>query len=185
MNGKREILIVSDLHGSKSAADFVVKLEKERDFAKIFLLGDLGYSGARNVPPADYYPIDVMADLNLIKEKAIFIRGNCDSRVDEYVLKTKFHDKLSFSLLSHSWHLTHGDIYSPSSFMLKKGDIYVQGHTHIPLLKEEDGVYYINPGTLALPKSDLGKTYIIFDKTNEEFVLYSKCGNILGSLKIR
>ena len=81
-----KILIASDLHGSREASEKLVSLDQKYKFSKIILLGDINYSGARNIPPCDYYPIDVCKNLSLLKNKLIIIKGNCDSRVDEFVL---------------------------------------------------------------------------------------------------
>ena len=106
-----KILIASDLHGSTRASEKIVQLDQKFNFEKVILLGDINYSGARNVPPLDYYPIFVCENLLKIKDKLILIRGNCDSRVDEFVLGVKFKDIDEIKLNGHKIILTHGDLY--------------------------------------------------------------------------
>ena len=36
--------------------------------------------------------------------------------------------------------------------MLKKGDILLHGHTHVPVSEEFDGRIYLNPGSVSIPK---------------------------------
>ena len=166
-----KLLIASDLHGSRGASEKLVSLENHFNFYKIFLLGDIGYSGARNVPPIDYYPIDVYKNLNEIKDKLVIIRGNCDSRVDEYVLNKKFYDKKVLKISGYKFYLTHGDIYNESSFNLKENDFYLYGHTHVYELTNKEYIV-LNPGSLSLPKINKEKTYIIIDLAEREITLY-------------
>ena len=177
-------LIASDIHGSKEASVKLVSLDKEYNFKKIILLGDIGYSGARNIPPKDYYPIDVYSSLNEIKNKLIVIRGNCDSRVDEFVLGIKFKNKTRFKIGKHVFYLTHGDLYQEDDFSYNDGDCFIYGHTHVYNLEKHDNHYFINPGSTTLPKVNKEKTYIIYDSSKEEFSLYDLENNLLKSLKI-
>ena len=105
-----KILIASDLHGSREASDKLVSLDQKYKFSKIILLGDINYSGARNIPPCDYYPIDVCKNLSLLKNKLIIIKGNCDSRVDEFVLNLHFSNKKILRVGKRKLILTHGDL---------------------------------------------------------------------------
>ncbi len=42
-------------------------------------------------------------------------------------------------------------------------DIVLFGHTHIRLNKYEDGIYYINPGSLGEPRDGLPPSYAVID----------------------
>ena len=78
-------LIGSDIHGSAYYAKlFFDKVEKIKP-EKILLLGDLYYSGPRNIPPRDYSPKDVVSILNKYSEKILCVRGNCEAEVDSWV----------------------------------------------------------------------------------------------------
>lgn len=177
-----KILIASDIHGSKESSEKLVSLEKEFNFKKIILLGDIGYSGARNIPPLDYSPIDVYKNLEKIKDKLVIIRGNCDSRVDEYVLNKKFHDKLHKNINGINFYLTHGDLYKEEDFPLKNNDFYCYGHTHIHLIKKIDGYFVLNPGSLSLPKNNNKRTYIIIDLIKKDISLFDIEDNVIESL---
>ena len=85
-------LIASDIHGSKGSAQKILELDNKYNFKNIYLLGDINYNGARNVPPFDYSPIDVCKILGNLVSKITFICGNCDSRVDAFVFKKEFKD---------------------------------------------------------------------------------------------
>ena len=44
---------------------------------------------------------------------------------------------------------------------MKKGDILLHGHTHIPACEEFDGCIYMNPGSVSLPKADSPRGYML------------------------
>ena len=181
-----KILIASDLHGSKRASEKIIELDQKFHFEKIILLGDINYSGARNVPPLDYYPISVCENLSKVSDRLIIIRGNCDSRVDEFVLKLKFEDILNINLNNHRVILTHGDLYDENNTLLLKGDIFMYGHTHIfALEKSENGYFILNPGSLTLPKGGNPKSYAIYDLSDDSIALFDIDDNLLKRLELR
>ena len=64
---------------------------------------------------------------------------------------------------------------------------FIYGHTHRYKLKEEDGIIYICPGSVSLPRDGTLGTYVIMNieeekATIEVYELGSK--NILSSLKV-
>lgn len=178
-------LICSDIHGSKVAANLVATLDFKYNFKKIIILGDVNYSGARNIPPVDYYPIDVCASLKPFGKKLVIIRGNCDSRVDEMVLGLKFRNKNKIKLGHHTAYLTHGDLFNSEDFLLKSGDFYLYGHTHVYVMEEVDGHYILNPGSMSLPKVHTEKTYMIYDSRKEIVNLCNLEGKVIKTLYIK
>lgn len=52
--------------------------------------------------------------------------------------------------------------------------IVFYGHTHVAKVEEEQGVYFINPGSISQPRGDLKVgSYAIYEKTNDaEFIMY-------------
>lgn len=181
-----KILIASDLHGSTRASEKIIELDEQYHFEKVILLGDINYSGARNVPPLDYYPISVCENLSKIKDKLTLIRGNCDSRVDEFVLKIKFEDLIETELNGHRTVLTHGDLYNESNLVLNKNDIFMYGHTHIYVLEKSEKSYFVlNPGSLTLPKGGNPKTYAIYDLDKDSISLFDIDDNLLKTLELK
>lgn len=182
----KKILIASDLHGSRSASEKLVLLDTEYNFERIILLGDINYSGARNIPPKDYYPIDVCNNLLKIAEKLTIIRGNCDSRVDEFVLKIPFKDLLIEEINGHKFFMTHGDLYIDDSFKYHPLDVFLYGHTHIYKLdKHEDGHFEINPGSTTLPKGGNEASYIIYDLDSDSMTLYNMADKVIKTLELK
>ena len=42
-------------------------------------------------------------------------------------------------------------------------DIVIFGHTHIPLCIERDGILYLNPGSISLPRGGSSRRFVIMD----------------------
>lgn len=177
-------LIVSDIHGSLGAALKIVELNAFYQFEKIMILGDINYNGARNIVPDDYNPKKVTEILREYKDKLIIIRGNCDSRIDEVVFNIPFFDSLKVEINEINFYLTHGDLFTKDSFPLEKGDVYIQGHTHVYELEEEKGVYFLNPGSITLPKIHEDKTFMIFNDEKNIVSLYNVDNKLLKTIII-
>ena len=79
--------------------------------------------------------------------------------------------------------LTHGHKHNTTTPpALKSGDILIHGHTHILKCEEfGDGNFYINPGSIALPKGGNPRTYMIYE--NREFTIKSLDGEIVLNKK--
>ncbi len=61
---------------------------------------------------------------------------------------------------------THGHHFHPQNPpMLKKGDILLNGHTHIPANQNMGTYTYMNPGSVSIPKEGSSHGYMIFDGT--------------------
>lgn len=179
-----KILIASDLHGSREASEKLVSLDQKYKFSKIILLGDINYSGARNIPPCDYYPIDVCKNLSLLKNKLIIIKGNCDSRVDEFVLNLHFSNKKILRVGKRKLILTHGDLYQEEDFTYNDGDIFMYGHTHISVLEKHNNHFVLNPGSTTLPKMNTEKSYAIFDTKLNRITLFSMNDSVIKYLDL-
>ena len=161
-----KLFIISDIHGSlhflKKAID---SFEKEHaDY--LVILGDELYHGARNPLPEGYNPKEVAALLNAYSEKIIAVRGNCDSEVDQMVLD--FPMMPDYSIILHQGRrlfLSHGHIYNSGSLpKLSKGDVFMYGHTHIPVAEKKEDIYIINPGSISMPKENNPNTYAVLDE---------------------
>ena len=56
--------------------------------------------------------------------------------------------------------VTHGHGYSIDQLPpLAPGDVFIQGHTHVPVADIKDGIYVLNPGSIALPKENFPNSY--------------------------
>lgn len=157
------ILIGSDIHGSIYYAKMFFEKVKKYEPKKILLLGDLYYNGARNTPPKDYSPKDVVNLLNEYADKIIAVKGNCESEVDQWVSKFPISDVSTLFLFDKEIVLTHGHHFSFDNLPACPGDIFIQGHTHIGVLEKKDNLIIANPGSISLPK-DNNHSYMVMNE---------------------
>lgn len=160
-----KIMIASDIHGSAYyLKQLLERFHMERP-DKLLLLGDILYHGPRNDLPEGYAPKEAIDLLNGMKEDILCVRGNCDTDVDQMVLE--FPILADYCILYEQGHMifaTHGHIHNTSaSPMLKAGDILLHGHTHVPASEEFGGRYYLNPGSVAIPKGGSEHGYMMLE----------------------
>lgn len=160
-------LIASDIHGSAYYCKKLIEAYRREEADRILLLGDVLYHGPRNDLPEDYAPKKVIQMLNELDTDILCVRGNCDTEVDQMVLK--FPIMADYAVLTAGTRLiyaTHGHIYNNSKLPpIHSGDILLHGHTHIPACVEYDTHTYINPGSVSIPKEDTPHSYMIFNGT--------------------
>ena len=80
-------LIASDIHGSAYYCKELIAASERVKADKILLLGDILYHGPRNDLARDYASKQVIEMLNGLSDKILCVRGNCDTEVDQMVLK--------------------------------------------------------------------------------------------------
>ena len=60
--------------------------------------------------------------------------------------------------------LTHGHVFNENHLpMLKKGDILLNGHTHVPVCREHEEYIYMNPGSVSIPKEGSEHSYMTYE----------------------
>lgn len=160
-----KLLIIADLHGSYYYAKKVIDIFNNQKADKLVILGDVLYHGPRNDLPKDYCPKAIFALLNEYADKIVCVKGNCDSEVDQMVLKfdvsttkkTLIADGIVLNLL-HGHQFEKGENVSAN-----KGEWILYGHTHVYRDEIIDDVRYFNPGSTSIPKQNSGHGYAIFD----------------------
>lgn len=160
-----KLMIASDIHGSAYYCRKLLEAYKVEKADKLLLLGDILYHGPRNDLPRDYNPKEVIAMLNPMKNELLCVRGNCDTEVDQMVLEFPIlADYCFIELDGYTIFATHGHVHNPKNLpMLKKGDILLNGHTHIPANQNMGDYIYMNPGSVSIPKEGSKHGYMIFD----------------------
>ena len=160
-----KILICSDIHGDADALSILLERFSEEKADKMLILGDILYHGPRNDLPGGYAPKKVISMLSEIKEKIISVRGNCDTEVDQMVLPFPILSDYSYVITDGLTILaTHGHKYSPeNSPPMAKGTVLLGGHTHVPVFSEIGDCFYVNPGSISLPKENNPKTYAVYE----------------------
>ena len=156
-----KFLIGSDIHGSLYYAKLFLK--EASSFDRILLLGDFYYNGARNDPPKDYAPKEVVSLLNSYKDKIIAVKGNCESEVDQMVSLFPISERATLFAFGRTMTMVHGHHESMEDVPYSFGDVFLQGHTHVSVLKERDGKLFLNPGSVSLPK-DGRHSYMTMDE---------------------
>ena len=158
-------MIASDIHGSAAyCRQLLAALERERA-DRLLLLGDLLYHGPRNDLPQGYDPKEVIALLTSVKNQVFCVRGNCEAEVDQMVLP--FPVLADYCLLEQKGHVifaTHGHHYNlETPPLLQPGDVLLHGHTHIPAKDNSLGFWYLNPGSVAIPKENSPHSYMTLE----------------------
>lgn len=160
-----KLMFASDIHGSKAFCEKLLVRYMDESPEKLILLGDLLYHGPRNDLPEEYDPKRVVTLLNLVKDHVLCIKGNCDCDVDQMVLK--------FPILSQygcvcvdgiTMYLTHGDVYNMENPLpMCEHDILIYGHTHVPMAEENENGFFLNPGSVSIPKEGSENSYMIYE----------------------
>ena len=183
-----KIMIASDIHGSAYYSRQVLDAFEREEADRLLLLGDILYHGPRNPLPEGYDPKATAAMLNAVRSRILCVRGNCDSEVDQMVLD--FPIMADYCIIpcgEHTVFATHGHIYNTDSLPpLCPGDILIHGHTHVRVWEPfGDGNYYLNPGSVSLPKEGTRRGYIIMDdKAESQFEWKTLDGEVYHTLSI-
>ena len=158
-------MIASDIHGSAYYCEKLLAAYQREQADRLLLLGDLLYHGPRNDLPEGYAPKQVIAMLNDRKEDILCVRGNCEAEVDQMVLD--FPVLAEYAILTEGTRMifaTHGHVFNEKNLpQLKKGDILLHGHTHVPVCKETEDYIYLNPGSVSIPKENSWHGYMILE----------------------
>ena len=180
-----KLMFASDIHGSAVYARKMKELYEREGAQKLILLGDLLYHGPRNDLPEGYAPKEVIALLNGMKDELLAVRGNCDAEVDQMVLEFPvMADYAVLWLEGRMVFLTHGHHYNEQNLpMLKKGDVLIHGHTHVRAAADRGDYFFLNPGSLSIPKGDGVHSYMVYE--DGVFTTKDTDGRVLETLDIR
>lgn len=150
-----KIGIISDTHGRVDAWR-----KAEAVFAGVNLIvhaGDVLYHPPR-LGCSDGYDVPAMAEaLNSSTIPIVIAQGNCDAQVYEELLDMPVQSP--YALVEFEGLrivVTHGHLHTREQMIVtgKKygADVFVSGHTHIPVLERVEGLVLMNPGSAAIPK---------------------------------
>ncbi len=180
-------MIASDIHGSAYYCKKMIEAMEQENADRLILLGDLLYHGPRNDLPREYAPKQVIPMLNALKDKLFVVRGNCDTEVDQMVLDFPIlADYAIFEMNGRLVYCSHGHIFHEKHLPpLKKGDIFLHGHTHVLQAKEIDGITILNPGSISIPKEGNPPTYATLEVGTELiFKVKTLEGNIVKEYRL-
>lgn len=179
-----KLFFISDIHGSVYYLNQAMEqyLQEQADY--IIILGDILYHGARNPLPKDYNPKEIIEILNNYSHKIIAVRGNCDSEVDQMVLDFPIMtDHSSILQDGRRLFLSHGHIYNEDNMVnLEEGSAFIYGHTHILRAEKKDNIFFINPGSISLPKENNPHSYGVLD--GNTFRIKDLDGNLIKEIDL-
>lgn len=182
-----KLMFASDLHGDATRTARVLEVYEKEGAEKLILLGDLLYFGPRNKLTEDYNPQGVIKLLNENKDKLLCVRGNCDAEVDQMVLDFPIMADYAYLCVDgYSMLLTHGHcINTGTAAYLKKGEILIHGHTHVPCIESfGEGNIYLNPGSTTYPKENNPPSYMVYE--NGTFAIKElENGRIMKKITLR
>lgn len=183
-----KIGIISDTHGCANTWEKIYNgYFTECDY--IIHAGDVLYHGPRNDIPEEYHPKQLAAALNSCPIPIIVACGNCDSEVDGMVLTMPIQSPYALVVIeglrivvTHGHNLTEKTMREMA--VKFKANVFITGHTHVPLLEKHDGIIYLNPGSPAMSKKadGVGTFAILTDNTIQ--ILNVKTGQAIMSEKI-
>lgn len=167
-----KFLIASDIHGSAKYCKMLIDAFYKEKADKMVLLGDILYHGPRNDLPDAYAPKEVIALLNPLKEKLLCVRGNCDTEVDQMVLDFPIlADYALIPVKDRLIYATHGHKFGADSPMpLNKGDLLLNGHTHIPKCEDKGDFIYLNCGSVSIPKENSCHSYMTLEDNTFKWI---------------
>ena len=177
-------MIASDIHGSAAYCEKLLAAFGRERADRLLLLGDLLYHGPRNDLPQGYAPKEVIAQLSGVKDKVFCVRGNCEAEVDQMVLP--FPVLADYCLLEQKGRVifaTHGHHYNlENPPLLQPGDVLLHGHTHIPAKDNSLGFWYLNPGSVSIPKENSPHSYMTLE--DGQFLWKDLDGAVYDSLAL-
>lgn len=180
--------ITSDIHGSKIAWDKVFYSLLTKDVDLWIISGDILYHGPKNPIPEGYSPRELASAINEYKKPLIIVKGNCDSEVDQTLIKVPFISPYGVLFIDGLKILIyHGDknldnwIFSLDNE--HRFDIVISGHTHVPLLEKKEGIVFFNPGSPSIPLGEAKeRTFGLLDTTKRSIEILNLEGKVIGSI---
>lgn len=177
-----KILFISDIHGVYTNLDAIENVINNQNIELLVVLGDLYYSGFNMVSSTVVDNFVVRGFLEKYSDILICMKGNCDSDVD--IAKSNFPIMSDISMIyvdNKCIYLSHGDKYSyEKRDKFNNKGILMYGHYHIPSIKKDNNMIYINVGSISLPRDNSPYSYCIYE--NNKFTLYDIEGNIIDSI---
>ncbi len=159
-----KLLMISDIHGYYENLKELESKISLVEFNYIILLGDLYKNYISDEKEYIYKFMDKY------KEKLIVVKGNCDSTYNISKCPVKVEDVKYLNVDGFDFYFTHGNSYNYYRNEVFSNGILVYGHEHIPYIKNDLDMVYLNTGSLSLPRDEFGKTFAIYE--NKKLKIY-------------
>ena len=177
-----KILFISDIHGIDANLKRIEDTIEKEKIDKLVVLGDLYYAGPTYNQKYKLNSNGVKNILTKYAGKIICLKGNCDSDVDIKISDFPICNNLALICIDGiDIYLTHGNEYSfEKNRKFNRKGVLVYGHEHIPYIKKNKDMIYINVGSISLPRENNKPTYMIYE--NKEFTIYDIDGNVFDRI---
>lgn len=181
-----KIVFVSDIHGCYVRLKPVLDFFDSHNADILCIGGDIINYGPRNGLPADGLdPNSIVEALNSRSGKIVAVRGNCDSEVDQMLLR--FPILSDYAILVDDgirFFITHGHkTPAGETFPWIKSDVIVSGHSHLWTLEEDNvHVVHLNTGSVTFPKGGNVPTFAYYE--NRELSILDLDGHELKRLTV-
>lgn len=167
-------MIISDIHGYSRNLKKVLNIFYKESCNRLIILGDL------LSPGSDYE--EVKSLLNNFKFSLLCMKGNNDGYIFSELDFNVIDGYLNIKLDDNNVFVTHGHRYNRSNIPMKDNDILIQGHTHMSCMYKENNKYYLNPGSISLPRDNTSGSYIVYE--DNKFYLYDIEENLLNYIEV-
>ena len=145
--------LVSDSHGNLGDLDRAVSQMGRVE--AIFHMGD--------------YVDDALQIKHWTSVPVFAAKGNMDvySQEGHLFIKTELGGKVILACHGHTLHVKNEYSTLRYKALEENADIVLFGHTHIPMIDQDDGLLMMNPGSVSLPHFGKEKTFGILTIENE------------------
>ena len=154
-------MFVSDIHGNVENLEKCIKSFETEKADKLVILGDTASH------TDEFANEEIVRLLSEISRKVEIIRGNCDTYDFEKMLDTiniSMYDMDTLYINGKFVTITHGHYYNCYELPDNCGEIFIQGHTHVPMLQKQNDRILANPGSVSKPRGVDLSCYIIIDE---------------------
>ncbi|KRQ87353.1 Phosphodiesterase YfcE [Caloramator mitchellensis] len=178
-----KIGFISDIHGYPEKFNMALKYLKDAD--AILCAGDILYHGPRNPIMEGYNPLPLADEIK--NTKILIAKGNCDAEVDEMVLGFSlmpviYYEKDGIRIITLHGH-NHDEAGLENLAKSYNANLVVTGHTHVRKFEKINGITYINPGSVSIPKGDGQPSIAIYEDGQINFINIEN-GQIIESHRI-
>ncbi|MBP5491035.1 MAG: metallophosphoesterase [Lachnospiraceae bacterium] len=151
-----KIIVISDTHDRRDPMEQLLELPEVKNADWLIHCGDIGY--------------DDEWLRYAFRGAVTMVAGNCDygSNLPRETVVER--DGVSFFITHGNRYLSAGiDRLAYRAEELGCG-VVLFGHTHTPFVLKEDGILFVNPGSLALPRqADRRRTYAVLTEKDGEW----------------
>lgn len=176
-------MIVSDIHGSLPRLERVLHHFESMRMDMLIILGDILNYGPRNGIPEGLDAQGIAERLNKLSDRIIAVRGNCDSEVDQMLLK--FPIMADYTIVVDDGvrlFLTHGHVFNEGNMPSMACDAFVYGHTHMMKLEHSDAAVVCNTGSITFPKNGNPPTFATY--SDRLMRLHEIDGTVISEIQI-